>query len=148
MLARGGPAWPALGWAVLVGVSIGVYTVNDSHASRTVGGGLYPFSVFVATAVALTAYGVAIGRGREMMAAARADWRKFTATGACAALTYVLVLIAVRTAPVGYVAALRESSVVIAAFLGGRVLDERDSRRRTAAAAVILAGLVLLVSTA
>ena len=62
------------------------------------------------------------------------------------AASYALILVAVRRAPVGYVATLRESSVLIAAFLGQRYLDEHRVRQRTIAAAVILAGLVLLVA--
>jgi drug/metabolite transporter (DMT)-like permease len=148
VLATGhGPLAPAIGWALVVGMSIGVYTVNDSHASRTLDTDLYPFAVFVATGIAVTGYGIVAGRGRTMAIAAREEWRKFLATGTCTAVTYLLVLVAVRSAPVGYVAALRESSVVIAAFLGSRVLAEEDARRRTVAAAVILAGLILLVST-
>ena len=54
----------------------------------------------------------------------RADWRQWTITGAMAVAAYVLVMIAVRRAPVGYVAVLRESSVLLAAFLGNRYLDE------------------------
>jgi drug/metabolite transporter (DMT)-like permease len=141
-------AWPAVGWALLVGVSIGVYTINDSHAARTIDGGLYPFAAFAMIGVVVTAYGVAIGRRGDMVAAARVDWRKFVGTGAAASVTYVLVLVAVRTAPVGYVAALRESSVLIASYLGARVLAEADSRRRAVAAATILGGLVLLIATA
>ena len=60
-------------------------------------------------------------------------------------LASAFVLVAVRRAPVGYVAALRESSVLAAAFLGTRYLSEGQSHRRTAAAVVILTGLVLLV---
>jgi len=58
---------------------------------------------------------------------------------------YGLVLIAVRRAPVGYVAALRESSVLIAVFVGHRMLQESRGRRRLVAAALIVAGLTLLV---
>ena len=61
-------------------------------------------------------------------------------------MTYGLVLVAVREAPVGYVTALRESSVLLAAFIGWRFLDEENMRRRTLrAASMILGGLVLLV---
>ena len=63
------------------------------------------------------------------------------------AASYALILIAVRHAPVGYVATLRESSVLIAAFLGQRYLDEGRVRQRSIAAAVILAGLALLVAS-
>jgi drug/metabolite transporter (DMT)-like permease len=78
----------------------------------------------------------------------RTSWRQFALTAVMSMVTYSLVLAAVRRAPVGYVAALRESSVVIAAFLGWRYLDERSMRRRSVAAAIILAGLVLLVTSA
>ena len=50
-----------------------------------------------------------------------------------------------RRAPVGYVAALRESSVLIAVFVGSRYLGEAGETTRAAAATMILAGLVLLV---
>ena len=58
---------------------------------------------------------------------------------------YGLVLIAVRHAPVGYVAALRESSVLIAVFVGSRYLGEGSGRTRMIAAGLIVGGLVLLV---
>ena len=58
-----------------------------------------------------------------------------------------LVLIAVRYAPVGYGATLRESSVLIAALLGWLVLNETLGRRRSIASAVMAAGLALLVAT-
>jgi drug/metabolite transporter (DMT)-like permease len=57
-----------------------------------------------------------------------------------------LVLIAVRYASVGYVTALRESSVVLAALIGWRMLGEGDVRRRVTASGVVLSGLVLLVT--
>ena len=54
-------------------------------------------------------------------------------------------MLAVRRAPVGYVTALRESSVVIVALVGTRYLGEEGLRRRVTAAAIVLAGLVVLV---
>jgi drug/metabolite transporter (DMT)-like permease len=66
-------------------------------------------------------------------------------TGAVSLGTYGLVMLAVRRAPVGYVAALRESSVLVAAFIGWKYLDEGRAHRRLLAAGVVVAGLVLLV---
>jgi drug/metabolite transporter (DMT)-like permease len=145
--AGGSHGWGPLGWALLVSVSIGVYTTNDSHAARTVDGNLYPFAAFAVAGVCVTTYGVLAGRRADMVMAFRTEWPKFFATGITSTVTYVLVLLAVRTAPVGYVAALRESSVLIAALVGSRMLAEGNTRRRTFAAGVILAGLVLLVVT-
>jgi drug/metabolite transporter (DMT)-like permease len=134
-----------LSTALAVGVTIGVYTVNDSRAVRSFGV-TYPFAAFVAIGIVMSIYVAATGRRRPFVATMRSGWRQATVTGAMAVLAYVLVMIAVRRAPVGYVAALRESSVVIAAFLGNRYLDEGAVHRRTLAAGIILAGLVLLVA--
>jgi drug/metabolite transporter (DMT)-like permease len=61
-------------------------------------------------------------------------------------VSYTLVLYAVTLAPVGYVATLRESSVLVAAFAGWRLLDEGDHRRRIAGAGVMVLGLALLIA--
>ena len=133
--------------ALFVAVTIGAYTLNDSYAARELGGNLYPFAVFLASGVLVSLYGMAIGRTGEVLVAMRAGWRGFTVTAVMSIVTYALVLLAVQRAPVGYVAALRESSVVIAAFVGTRYLSETGARRRTVAAAIVVAGLVLLVAS-
>jgi drug/metabolite transporter (DMT)-like permease len=131
--------------ALAVGVTIGVYTVNDSRAVRSFGV-TYPFAAFAAIGIAMSIYVVVTGRRARLAATMSDGWLQWTMTGAMAVLAYVLVMIAVRRAPVGYVAALRESSVLLAAFLGNRYLDEGAVHRRTFAAVVILAGLFLLVA--
>jgi drug/metabolite transporter (DMT)-like permease len=144
-LLSGGATATQLSAALAVGVTIGVYTVNDSRAVRSYGI-TYPFAAFVAIGVVMSIYVVATDRGPRFMATLRDDWRQAAMTGAMAVLAYVLVMIAVRRAPVGHVAVLRESSVLIAAFLGNRYLDEGAVHRRTLAAGIILAGLVLLIA--
>jgi drug/metabolite transporter (DMT)-like permease len=54
-------------------------------------------------------------------------------------------LIAVRSAPVGYVATLRETSVVLSALAGWQLLGERLGRTRLASSAIVVAGLIGLV---
>ncbi len=66
--------------------------------------------------------------------------------GLAAVAAYALVLAAVRHAPVGYVTALRESSVVIAAFAGWRFLHEPPGKQRLISSSVVLLGLVLLIA--
>ena len=77
--------------------------------------------------------------------AMRAGWPRFLAVGSVVGAAYVLVQIAFRYAPVGYVTSLRESSVLIAAVGGHRLLGERGGRRRATAAGVIVTGLLLLI---
>ncbi len=140
-----GAAPSQIATALIVGLCIGAYTVNDSHAVREYGV-TYPFAVFALIGVTTTGLGLATGRGRAMVATMRDGWTRYSLTGSMVAASYALILVAVRRAPVGYVATLRESSVLIAAFLGQRYLDEHRVRQRTIAAAVILAGLVLLIA--
>jgi drug/metabolite transporter (DMT)-like permease len=55
--------------------------------------------------------------------------------------TYLLVLTALRIAPAASVAAVRETSVVVAAFLARAFLDEAVGPRRMVGAAVVAAGI-------
>lgn len=134
--------WPAL----VVALLIGAYTVIDSKGSRSTAGSAYAMSIFVTGGLLTTAWGAAAGRWREMRASVTPMWRQYTGTGLASLVTYWMVLLAVRRAPVGYVTALRESSVVFATFLGWRYLKEGSGIRRIASALVIVAGLVTLVA--
>ena len=133
------------GIAISVSATISAYTLFDAQGIRTTDTPLYAAATFVAIAIATTSWGVATGRRVEMVAAAKTLWRRFLVLGAATAITYTLVQMALRLAAVGYVTCLRESSVVIAAFVGARFLGEGGMRRRVGAALVVLAGLVLLV---
>ena len=92
-----------------------------------------------------TLFGLATGRARAMREAMTANWRRYLVLGIAASVTYGLVQLAFLRAPVGYVTALRESSVLIAAFAGSRVLGEAVGRRRIVASGVVLTGLIVLV---
>jgi drug/metabolite transporter (DMT)-like permease len=99
-------------------------------------------------AVGLSVVGIVMGRGRDLLALLSTPHRTRIALGGlAAAIAYSMVLAAVRLAPVGYVAALRESSVVLAALAGWLLLHERLGRARLISSAVVAAGLVLLVVT-
>jgi uncharacterized membrane protein len=75
-------------------------------------------------------------------------WRRYfwhaVALGAVSPLAYILVLYAVRLAPLSHVAPAREVSMLFAAFLGGRFLGEGDRGKRIAGAVLMGAGVVLL----
>ncbi len=132
--------------ALLVSLTIGAYSVVDGFGSRETGGNLYPLVLFVATGVSTTLAGVVMGRTRDMVGAMQANAHKFALAGAASALTYWMVLIAMQKAPVGYVTALRESSVVIVALVGTRYLGEKDMKRRLFAACVVVSGLGTLIA--
>ncbi len=59
-------------------------------------------------------------------------------------LSYILFLLALQSSPVTLLSPLRQSSILIGAFLGIQVLSEDAGRRRLIAAGVMLAGLLAL----
>lgn len=133
--------WPAL----VVGTLIGAYTVIDSKGSRSTVGSAYAMAIFVTGGIGTTFHGLIRRRWNEMRSSVPDMWRQYALTGLASLVTYWMVLLAVRRAPVGYVTALRESSVVFATFIGWRVLKESSGMRRISSSMVMVIGLVTLV---
>jgi drug/metabolite transporter (DMT)-like permease len=139
-------ATDGLGWAALTAVCIATYTLIDSHGARVVDSGVrYGLATIPCAAFGMTMSSLAQHRAPALRAEWPTQWRRWVVGGACTATAYTLVLVAVRLAPVGYVTALRESSVVLGALAGWLLLHERMGARRLGSAGVILAGLILLV---
>ena len=141
----------ALLFAGLTAVSIGTYTTLDAAGAREAGSSTwsafaYGSALVLGSGVAMTITGMAMGMGPTFVRSVRRGWRQFLLGGLASTLAYSMVLAAYRLGPVGYGAALRESSVVLGAGAGWLLLDERLGRARLVSAAVIAAGLVLLVS--
>ena len=81
--------------------------------------------------------------GLQWPRAGAARWRA-AAIGVLMLAAYLAILKALSLAPVSYVVAGREVSIVVTALAGAVLLRERHSRRRIAGAVVIFAGLVVL----
>lgn len=131
--------------ALGVAGTIGIYSVVDAKGIRSIDTPLYAAASFVCVTTSTSVYALATGRAGEMVAAMRINWQRFVTMGIASGVTYALVQMAFQRAPVGYVTCLRESSVVIAAFVGARYLGEGQATRRIAAAGVVVVGLLLLV---
>ncbi|MEO5724623.1 MAG: EamA family transporter [Ilumatobacteraceae bacterium] len=131
--------------ALMVAVTVGTYTTLDAQGSRSSGSLAYVLATYVAGACTISIGGVVSGRGAAFVLMLRTYWRRAVATAIASVITYGMVLLAIRHAPVGYVAALRESSVVLAALVGWKLLGEGDPVRRITATIVVVAGLMVLV---
>ena len=140
--------WPVVRDALVTAAAIGTYTLIDSHGSRIATDAVAYGAVSTSTAaVGVTlAFGLR-GRTGALRAAWPVHWRRWVVSGICSAIAYTLVLVAVRHAPVGYVAVLRESSVVLGALVGWLLLKEPLGGRRLVSSFVILAGMVGLIVT-
>ena len=72
------------------------------------------------------------------------QWRYALVVAVLGPLAYVLVLYAVRLAPLSHVAPAREVSMLFAALIGGRLLGEGERGMRIVGAACIAAGVAAL----
>jgi drug/metabolite transporter (DMT)-like permease len=133
-----------IGYGLLCGLFIAAYTIWDRQAVAVwlIPPLFYDWTTNVARALLLAP--AAWRRRTEVAAEARVHWREALAVAVLSPLAYFLVLVALQTTPVSYVAPAREVSIVIGAFLGAQVLKEGDRRRRLTAAGIITLGLAAL----
>ena len=139
LVRRGGGSaqWKGLALAVLVACFIATYTLVDRYGVRHANPLSYVEMILLGPAVA---YPLLVGRAR-----ARAALRPPSIVAGAAMLgAYGLTLAALRLASAASVAAVRESSVVIAVVFAAPVLEEPVGPRRLAGAALVVTGIALI----
>jgi drug/metabolite transporter (DMT)-like permease len=134
----------AVGFALLTGCMIASYTLVDKLA---VSAWLIPplvqdWATNVGRVVLMAP--LALRARAELAPTWRRAKKEILGVALLCPLSYFLVLTAMVFTPVSYVAPAREVSILIAAFMGTRLLAEGDSRRRLAAGAAMVAGVVCL----
>jgi drug/metabolite transporter (DMT)-like permease len=127
--------------ALAVAACIASYTQIDKHGIRYASPATYQE---LSMAMATVGYAVLLLRRRERGAVRRALRVAPVLAGFATFAAYTLVLAALERAPAASVAAVRETSVVIATALAAAVLGERVGRLRLAGAAIVVAGVALL----
>jgi drug/metabolite transporter (DMT)-like permease len=128
---------------VLAGLTIVGYSLIDKRAVAAVPPPVYIWLVHVVCAAAVAAVLLASGRSLAPPGPGP-DRRAVLGVGAFSFGGYLLVLFAMRQAPVSYVVAAREISVVFAAILGVVVLGERLRAARLVGATAVFLGLAAL----
>jgi drug/metabolite transporter (DMT)-like permease len=129
-------------WGITTGVLIAAYTLNDGYAVKVllVSPILldYVGNVFRAVVFAPLAW-----RDR---ATVRDEypryWKPALGVSVLGPLGYILVLEAMKFAPVSHIAPAREMSMMIGAWFGARMLGEGGMRRRVIAAGLIVVGVI------
>ena len=128
-------------FGVAIACCIAGYTLVDKEGVQHAAPIPYLELVLVGPAVVYLLAMLAL-RGRD---AVRAEIRPANVVLAVAGFgAYALVLAALQLAPAASVAAVRETSVVIATVLAALVLRERVTRVRLAGSVVVVAGIALL----
>lgn len=136
---RGGRG--AVGAALLNAAVIAAYTLCDGLGVR-LSGAPATYVAWLMVASALTNLGWAMRRPGAAAVRRLADNAVVGLIGGAMSMaSYGIALWAMTVAPIGLVAAIRESSVLFAAAMGALALHERFGRARWTAAAVVAAGL-------
>ncbi|MCY1059247.1 DMT family transporter [Nannocystis sp. SCPEA4] len=137
----------ALGWSLLTGVCIAAYTVVDAWGVRAApSGGSYIAWLFVLHGAVISTVFAAL-RGPGVLAVAREQWRPGVVAGVLSLGTYGLALAAYRLGPTAPLAALRETSILVATAIAVFWLKERVTPLRAAAAVVIALGAASILAS-
>ena len=138
------PDAQALIWSGMTALGIALYSVADARGMRLAEN---PFTyivwLFLLDFWGLLVVLVVARRGRVLADMRRAG-RGAVLAGILSIFSFGAFLLALRLTDAAHASALRETSVLIAALLGWLVLKEPLGPRRTAAALVVVLGLVLM----
>jgi drug/metabolite transporter (DMT)-like permease len=144
MAGRGGLSRIALLWALGTACFTASYTMADGVGARRAGdASSFAMVMFALDGAVMIGVGLA-ARGPRAVAALRSSWRSGLAAGAMSLGSYWIAIWAFARAPLAMVAALRETSVLFAMLIAFLILKERIAPRRWAAAALIVAGILLM----
>jgi drug/metabolite transporter (DMT)-like permease len=131
-----------IGWALLTGLVVAVYTVIDAVGLRA-GDSVATYIVWLLLLDGFcVAVCVALRRRGQVRRFVAEQWPRATLAGVLGVVTYVLALVAFSMEGVARLAPLRETSVVFAAAIGSLVLGERFGWIRTLATALVVVGAV------
>jgi drug/metabolite transporter (DMT)-like permease len=142
--SSGKPQFKGILIALSLAVIISIYTLIDGYAVKQVPSlpyGLVIFALvpFLTTPVIVKRYG-----WKNLIDVWRLQPIRLLAIGSLCLGAYLLVLFAYSLAPVNYSEAIREVSVVLAAFAGWQFLGEKLGKVRILGAVVIFAGIVMI----
>ncbi len=129
--------------ALCVGVSIAVYSLVDKVGVSKMMPVLYIWLMFLIAAAVLWPVVMKRYRG-EVLHTARSNIGHIMLIGIGSIGTYLMILFALQQAPVSYIVAAREFSVVIGALLGMIFLRERMTILKASAIVCITLGLFLI----
>jgi drug/metabolite transporter (DMT)-like permease len=136
---------PGLMWGMLTGACIAGYTLNDGWAVKVLA--ISPFLIdFTGNSFRVIVLSRrALGDRPELAREWRAYRRPVLTVATLGPLGYLLVLFAMRRAPISHVAPARELATLVGTWFGARLLGEQAAAQRLAGALCIVAGVITLV---
>jgi drug/metabolite transporter (DMT)-like permease len=143
-LLRGGLTPRAAVLAFTNAAVVVAYTLVDGVGARLAGSAAAYVSWMMAGTAALIVLIALVFYRKQVAEKERGFWIRSLFGGALGIASYGIAIWAMTKAPIGLVAALRETSVLFAAILGALIFDERFGPRRWAALVLIVIGIGLL----
>lgn len=129
--------------AMMIGISIGLYSVIDKKGVSLVHPFVYIYLMFLISGMLLTPYMVT--KKRESI---REEWRRHRRSIIAVAFvdmfTYLLILVAMTISKVSYVASARSVSIIFGTLLGTLLLGEPYGQKRIVGSSLILMGVAML----
>lgn len=139
---RGG--WRSIVYPLATGVMIAAYTVVDGIGVRLSGNPAgYIGWLFLLFAIPIVAIAV-VRRRRDAAAFLRKSWKPAVLAGFLNFGSYGLAIFALSLGAMAPVSALRETSVIIGAWIGTRLLGEPFGWQRVVSAAIVAAGVIVM----
>lgn len=134
-------------FGLLIGVFIAAYTINDGWAVKVLL--ISPFIVdFSGNLLRAVLLAPVVVRDRSRAAQELRDYRlPIALVSVLGPLGYILVLFAMRVAPIGHVAPARELATLVGSYFGAKLLKERTTPARIVGAMLIVAGVISLAVT-
>ncbi|KAA9158596.1 EamA family transporter [Amycolatopsis acidicola] len=133
-------------WGLLTGATIAAYTIWDDHSVNALA--VPPLVYFTLGTVLQSAFLAPAARRRGDVAEIwRGHWREVVIVGIFSPVAYLLVLYAMRMAPVSLVAPAREVSIVLGGLAAWKLLGEANPGRRIAGSLVVLAGIAAIAAS-
>jgi multidrug transporter EmrE-like cation transporter len=137
-------ALPGLLWGGCTGACIAAYTLNDGWAVKALA--VSPFLIDFAgnSFRVLVLSRPALANRVELLQEWQRYRRPVLTVAVLGPLGYLLVLFAMRSAPISHVAPARELATLVGTWFGARLLGEQAAAQRLAGALCIVAGVISL----
>lgn len=130
--------------ALFIALLISIYSVIDATAVRAISPLPYLMIVLGCAGLLMTPFVLSRYGYRAVIVSWRKNFLPIFSVALLMPLAYVLVLHAYALAPISYVGAIREISIVLAALAGWRWLGETFGKARTLGAVLIFIGILVI----
>ena len=135
---------PGIGYAILTGIIISLYSLVDKKGVSSIQPFLYMYLLTLGTAIGLTPYILWKVGWKSANLELRNNITPIVIAGLLTYLAYALVLTAFSFSKVSYVAPAREIGIVVGVLMGVVILKEDLNKQRIIGSLTIMVGVICI----